>query len=95
MRMVVDKAGRTVIPKRLREQLRLAPGAELEARVEDGRLVAEPKGSAVVLVEENDRLVFRTTQPVASMTNEEWVQFIRDLREERLDDIMRGSMGGG
>jgi AbrB family looped-hinge helix DNA binding protein len=95
MKMVVDKAGRTVIPKALRDKLRLAPGAELEATVEDGQLVARPTGPEVILVEENGRLVLTTTEPVPPMSTEELVDFIHQLREERMDDIMRAADEAG
>lgn len=92
MKMVVDKAGRTVIPKLLRDRLFLKPGAELNAYVEDGRLIAEPRGPEAVLVrDEHGRLVFTTNEPVTPMTQDELVDFIHELREQRMDDILRGS----
>ena len=90
--MVVDKAGRTVIPKVLRQRLFLKPGSELNAYIEDGRLIAEPSGPKAVLVrDEHDRLVFTTDEPFAPMSHDELVDFIHELREERMDDILRGS----
>jgi AbrB family looped-hinge helix DNA binding protein len=38
MRVTIDRAGRIVVPKPLRDALGLAPGQELEAGVRDGRL---------------------------------------------------------
>jgi AbrB family looped-hinge helix DNA binding protein len=38
MRTTIDVAGRVVIPKRLRDQLGLDPGTELELRAVDARL---------------------------------------------------------
>jgi AbrB family looped-hinge helix DNA binding protein len=43
MRTTIDAAGRLVVPKRLRDELGFAPGAELELSAVDGRLeVAVP-----------------------------------------------------
>ena len=43
MRVTIDAAGRLVVPKRLRDELGLAPGSELELSVVDGHLeVAVP-----------------------------------------------------
>lgn len=43
MRTTIDAAGRLVVPKRLREELGLSPGVELELEAVDGRLqVAVP-----------------------------------------------------
>ena len=38
MRTTIDGAGRLVVPKRLREQLGLTAGTELEVEAVDGRL---------------------------------------------------------
>jgi len=43
MRTTIDAAGRLVVPKRLRDELGLTPGAELEIAAVDGHLeVAVP-----------------------------------------------------
>ncbi|HKF15692.1 MAG TPA: AbrB/MazE/SpoVT family DNA-binding domain-containing protein [Candidatus Dormibacteraeota bacterium] len=82
MRLVVDTAGRIVIPKALRDRLRLSPGTELEVEIEDDRLVATPVGGPdVVLIEENGRLVAATTQPTAPMTQEELLKLIEEGRQ--------------
>ncbi len=41
MRTTIDAAGRIVVPKRLREQLSLDAGQELDVEVRDGRLEIE------------------------------------------------------
>lgn len=41
MKVVLDPAGRLVVPKRLRRSLGLKPGQALEIRAEDDRLVIE------------------------------------------------------
>ena len=38
MRTTIDKAGRIVVPKALRDELSLTPGQELEISAVDGRL---------------------------------------------------------
>ncbi len=82
MRLVVDKAGRIVIPKALRDRLRLSPGTELEAEIEEDRLVATPVGGPeVVLIEEKGRLVAATTQPTALMTQEDLLRLIDEGRQ--------------
>lgn len=78
----MDTAGRIVIPKALRDRLRLSPGTELEVEIEDDRLVATPVGGPdVVLIEENGRLVAATTQPTAPMTQEELLKLIEEGRQ--------------
>ncbi len=81
MRLAVDRSGRIVIPKALRERLRLVPGTELDAEIEGGRLVATPVGGPeVVLVEENGRLVATTLEPTTPMNHEELLRLIDDER---------------
>lgn len=82
MKLVVDKAGRIVIPKALRDRLRLSPGTELDAEIEENRLVATPVGGPeVVLIEENGRLVAATTQTTAPMTQEDLLRLIDEGRQ--------------
>jgi AbrB family looped-hinge helix DNA binding protein len=45
--VIVGPQGRLVIPAAIRRELGLAPGAVLAARVEDGRLVLEPREVAL------------------------------------------------
>jgi AbrB family looped-hinge helix DNA binding protein len=81
MRVTIDRAGRMVVPKALRNQLRIAPGAELEARVEGGELIARPVGPEVILVDEDGRLVATTSAPVEPMTTDDLLHLIDESRE--------------
>lgn len=42
MMVTIDRAGRIVVPKELREQLGLTPNAELDVRVEGDALLLSP-----------------------------------------------------
>lgn len=57
MKVTIDRAGRMVVPKALRDELGLVPGCELEAVVRDGRLEIEPVGVGMCLVERDGVLV--------------------------------------
>ena len=81
MKMVIDRVGRVVVPKPLRDQLGLQPGAELDASIEDGRLIATPTGAEVFLVNQDGRLVATTTEPVPPMAQEELLRLIDEGRE--------------
>jgi AbrB family looped-hinge helix DNA binding protein len=45
----IDRAGRIVVPKRIRERAGLAPGSRLVVRLRDGCVELEPEPSAVRL----------------------------------------------
>jgi AbrB family looped-hinge helix DNA binding protein len=51
MRATIDRAGRIVVPKVLREELGLTPGTELDLEAVEGRLVLAPQTPAVRLEE--------------------------------------------
>jgi AbrB family looped-hinge helix DNA binding protein len=55
MRTTIDKAGRLVIPKSLRDHVGLLPG-EVEVRIEGATLVVEPV-AAERLIERRGRLI--------------------------------------
>lgn len=57
MRVVIDGAGRLVVPKSLRDQLGLRAGTALEIRVRDGRLELEPAATPMRLVRRGGGLV--------------------------------------
>ena len=73
MRATIDKAGRLVIPKTLRDQLGLVPGAvEVQA---DGSAIRVEAISGDSFAERNGRLVI----PASGMTiNDETVRSLRD-----------------
>ena len=48
-RTTIDKAGRVLIPKKVRELAALASGTSVEARYEDGCIILEPAPSPVRL----------------------------------------------
>ena len=50
MKTTIDRAGRLVVPKAIREAAGISAGAELEIRVADGRIEIEPAPLEVKLV---------------------------------------------
>jgi AbrB family looped-hinge helix DNA binding protein len=50
MKTTIDRAGRLVVPKKIREAAGIVPGAELSIRVADGRIEIEPAPLDVRLV---------------------------------------------
>ena len=76
----LDQAGRVVIPKPLRKELRLEPGDTLQMESHDDQITLRPVRAVLPLQKERGVWVFRTGRPLpASVTDET----LRRLREER------------
>ena len=85
MRLKIDKAGRIVVPKRLRERLGFVPGRELEA-------VKQPHGVLLKPVEERPSMaqidglwVHRgIPEPGAK-----WERVLENIRDERIESLLK------
>lgn len=75
MRTTIDKAGRLVIPKALRDHLGLVPG-EVDIEVDGAALRVQPVDDEAELTEENGRLVIAPTGTRLSAAT------VRDLIDE-------------
>jgi len=64
MKTTIDLAGRLVVPKALRDELRLEPGMPLEIKVREGRIELEPVATPMRLVRRGKRLVATTDEPL-------------------------------
>jgi AbrB family looped-hinge helix DNA binding protein len=64
IRLTLDKAGRIVIPKPLREELRLEPGDDLEMESSGEEITLRPVRGTGPLTKEHGVWVFRTGQPM-------------------------------
>lgn len=91
MKTTIDSAGRLVIPKRIREQAGLTPGAELEVRYCNGHVELEVAAANVRLERRGRFLVAVSGDPDSTLTNEMVEQTIEDIRNER----EAGSLGPG
>lgn len=82
----IDGAGRVVIPKPLRDALRLLPNTRLRVVEHDRRVVLEPVEDAPVLIE-RDGLVLIGGELVGPPPE------VRRVREERVDELARRATG--
>ena len=78
--LTVDKAGRVVLPKPVRDELQLAAGDSLELESSEDRIVLRPLRGTVGLRKKQGIWVLHTGQPVSAQAVD---QTIRDIRKER------------
>lgn len=71
MKSAIDKSGRVVIPKILRDKLGLSGGEELEVTEENGAIQIRPAATDVELVETAEGLVAVSAQSVPVLTADE------------------------
>jgi AbrB family looped-hinge helix DNA binding protein len=83
MKTTLDRFGRVLIPKKLREGLGLEQGDALELQLEDGKLTLLPRRSPPTLRLKGRVLV------VESEATGDLYQVLNHLREERLDELSR------
>jgi AbrB family looped-hinge helix DNA binding protein len=77
MKTAIDRAGRIVVPKPLRQALGLKPGQPLEIRAGDGRLEIEIAATSMRLKKRGKRLVAVPEQSLPPLTAEQ----VRDTLE--------------
>lgn len=82
-RLSLDKAGRVVIPKPLRDELRLGAGDSLALEVVEGRITLRPLRSPAGLQKERGVWVYRTGQPLSSSVAGETTRLVREERDRR------------
>ncbi len=83
MTTTIDKAGRLVIPRQLREQAGLKPGTELTLQYREGRIEIEPVRQQVEVARRGSRLVLANPSGGPPLTNERVNQILEETREER------------
>jgi len=80
--IAIDRSGRLVIPKEVRNRHRLVPGSRMRLEEEEDRLILVPEHGEAEAVEKGGLLVFRGRLEGAIPDH-------RALREERLDGLGR------
>jgi AbrB family looped-hinge helix DNA binding protein len=83
MTLKIDNAGRLVIPKPLRDRMRLEPGADLEVEETAEGLLLRRISQKPSLIEQNGLLIHIGKPPKSF----DWERIIEDEREERTRDV--------
>ena len=79
-KVTLDRAGRVVIPKTLRDELRLAAGDTLDLTVKGDEVTLRPRRGATPLEKERGVWVFRSGKPLTAGETDETLRNIRARR---------------
>lgn len=80
-RLIIDKAGRVVIPKPAREELHLEPGDALEMETAGEQITLRPVRGTGPLTKEHGVWVFHSGEPLPASATDERLQKIREERD--------------
>jgi AbrB family looped-hinge helix DNA binding protein len=83
MKLTIDRAGRIVLPKPLRDELQLAPGDSLEIDSSGEEIRLRPVRGTGPLRKKRGVWVFRAGEALTASTVEKTMREVRDEREER------------
>jgi AbrB family looped-hinge helix DNA binding protein len=76
----LDKAGRIVLPKPVRDELGLSPGDTLDLSLEGEQVMLRPRRNTSPLQRKQGVWVFSTGKP---MSSDETVDTLRKIRQQR------------
>jgi len=79
-KVTLDRTGRVVLPKALRDQLRLSPGDILDLAVKGEEVTLRPQRNSTPLQKKQGIWVFGTGKPMAS---DETAEALRNVRAQR------------
>jgi AbrB family looped-hinge helix DNA binding protein len=83
-KVTIDKAGRLVLPKPLRDELRLAPGDILELTREGDKIIISAAHPQLTLQKEHGVWVYRSGRPADASLPE----LIDKDREDRIRELL-------
>ena len=80
--LTLDKAGRIVIPKPLRDELHLGPGDTLQLEAEGEQIILRPARGTMPL-QKRGIWVYRTGQPLPASVTDDTLRRIREERDQQ------------
>ena len=81
--LTLDRAGRIVVPKPLRDKLQLMPGDELELESLDDRITLRPVRGGAQLKKKRGVWVFRCGEPLSAATVRETIEQTRREHDDQ------------
>ncbi len=83
IKLTIDKAGRVVIPKPLRDELNLSAGDSLELESSGCAITLRPIHEITPLRKEQGFWVYRTGRPLKDLSIPDWIDRDRLERDRR------------
>lgn len=81
-RIIIDEAGRVMLPKPLRDELHLEPGDAIDIESAGEQITLRPVREESVMRKKQGMWVVSTGEPLSSSATDEILQQIRDEREQ-------------
>jgi len=81
--LTLDKAGRVVLPKPVRDELQLGPGDSLELESSEDRIVLRPARGKGRMYKKQGVWVFDSGEPLPANVVEETLREVREERDRR------------
>jgi len=82
-RVTLDRAGRIVLPRTVRDELQLAPGDSFDLVVHGDDLTLRPRRTSTPLQKQRGVWVLRTGQPLTAAETDQTLRTIRTVRAQR------------
>lgn len=82
VKVTLDKAGRIVLPKPLRQELQLAPGDTLEAETAGEQITLSPVRGTAGLRKKHGIWVYRAGERLTGVVVQETLRQVRQERDE-------------
>ena len=79
--LTIDKAGRVVLPKPVRDALQISPGDSLELESSEDHIVLRPARSRGRMYKKNGMWVFDSGEPFAADVVNQTIQRVRAERD--------------
>ena len=81
--LTIDKAGRVVLPKPVRDALQISPGDSLELESSEDHIVLRPARGRGRMYKKNGMWVFDSGEPLAADVVNQTIQRVRAERDRR------------
>jgi AbrB family looped-hinge helix DNA binding protein len=82
-KLKLDKLGRIVLPKPVREKLQLSAGDQLELEISEDRITLRPVRGNAQLRKKRGVWVFHSGEPLSEVTVQQTVEQIRHERDDQ------------